>query len=138
MIFFYWIDVFIFIFLDNLSVSSADGGGGEEEEDELENEPVRLGRTTKKSEPHNGSSNIHLLNEPSSSSQTVTRNSNVYSQSRQSSAGIRSINNVSFMSDTSKTGGKTIGTESTGNSSTNQLKIVNNQIIKSISKRNLF
>ncbi len=56
----------------------------------------------------------------------MARNTNIHSQSRQQSAGIRSINNnVSFMSDASKTGGKTTGTESIGNSSTNQLKIVN-------------
>ncbi len=113
-----------FFLLDNLSVSSGEGGEGEEE-DELENEPVRLSRTNKKSDPHSGtSSNIHLLNDPAST-QTMTRNANLPSQSRQSSAGIRSMNNVSFMSDASKPGGKTTGTESSGNLTANQLKTVN-------------
>jgi hypothetical protein len=60
----------------------------------------------------------------------MTRHPNVYSQSRPQSSGIRSINNVSFISDVSKTGGKNSGTESTGNSSTNQLKIVDNRNVK--------
>ncbi len=103
---------------ENLSVSSPDDGEGED--DELENEPVRLGRSNRKTEL----SNNHVLNDRE---QQQNRNPNLHSQSRQQSSGIRSINNVSFISDVSKTGGKTIGTESTGNSSTNQLKIVNNQ-----------
>ncbi|CAF4887150.1 unnamed protein product, partial [Rotaria socialis] len=53
---------------------------------------------------------------------TNARNPNLYSQVRQQSAGTRSVNNVSFMSDVSKPGGKTAVTESTGNLSTNQLK----------------
>ena len=73
----------------------------------------------------NGSSNVHLLNDPSSA-QSTARHSNPHPQSRQPSAGIRLMNNVSFMSDASKTGGKTIGTESTGNNSGNQLKTVGN------------
>ena len=94
----------------------------------MENEPVRLSRTNKKVDHPNGSSNVHLLNDPSSA-QSTARHGNAYSQSRQPSAGTRSINNVSFMSDASKTGGKTIGIESTGNNSANQLKTVENQDI---------
>ncbi len=77
------------------------------------------------------------MNDPSST-QTMTRNANIHSQSRQQSAGIRSINNVSFMSDASKLGGKTTGTESIGNSSTNQLKIVDNQTRKVIQRQTTF
>ncbi|CAF1175293.1 unnamed protein product [Rotaria sp. Silwood1] len=107
---------------DNLSVSSADVG--EEEQDELENEPVRLSRLNKKIDHHNELSNIHLFNdhEQQQRNSSSTRNPSLYSQSRQQSAGTRSVNNVSFMSDVSKTGAKTNGTESTGNLSTNQLK----------------
>ncbi|CAF4622920.1 unnamed protein product, partial [Rotaria magnacalcarata] len=54
-------------------------------------------------------------------------NPNLYSQVRQQSAGTRSVNNVSFISDVSKAGGKTTVTESTGNLSTNQLKQVDNR-----------
>ncbi|CAF2506563.1 unnamed protein product [Rotaria sp. Silwood2] len=109
---------------DNLSVSSADVGEGEE--DELENEPVRLSRSNKKIDHHNELSNIHLLNdhEQQQRNSSSTRNPSLYSQSRQQSTGARSVNNVSFMSDVSKTGGKTTGTESTGNLSTNQLKLL--------------
>ncbi|CAF3528209.1 unnamed protein product [Rotaria sordida] len=113
---------------DNLSVSSADVGEGEE--DELENEPVRLNRSNKRIDHHNESANIHLLNDREQQQQQQQRNSSstrnpyLYSQSRQQSAGVRSVNNVSFMSDISKTGGKTTGTESTGNLSTNQLKLL--------------
>lgn len=115
----------ISVLLDNLSVSSADGVGAQEDEDELENEPVRLSRTNKKVDQANGSNNVHLLNDPSSA-QSTARHSNPYPQSRQPSAGIRSMNNVSFMSDLSKTGGKSNGAESTGNNSGNQLKTVGN------------
>lgn len=115
------------MYLDNLSVSSADVIEGDE--DEVENEPVRLSRSNKKPDHHNELSNIHLINDHekqqnSSSNRMNNRDSNLYSQSRQQSAGTRSVNNVSFLSDVSKTGGKTIGIESTGNSSTNQLKQV--------------
>jgi len=103
-----------------LSVSSADGREGEE--NELENEPVRLGRSNQKIESLNDREQQNSL-----TTNTKTRNPNLYSQTRQPSNGIRSINNVSFISDVSKTGSKTIGTESMGNSSTNQLKIVVNQ-----------
>ncbi len=103
-----------------MSVSSADGR--EREEDELENEPVRLGRSNQKIESLNDREQQNSL-----PTNIKTRNPNLYSQSRQPSNGIRSINNVSFISDVSKTGGKTIGTESIGNSSTNQLKIVATQ-----------
>ncbi|CAF3933401.1 unnamed protein product [Adineta steineri] len=96
---------------DNISVSSADGGGGEHDEDEYENEPVRLNHSHKKSD-HQHASSLH----------TINRNSNLYSQSRPQSSGTRPANNVSFMSDTSKIGGKTIGIESTSNPSANQLK----------------
>ena len=116
----------MYIYLDNASVSSADVGEGEE--DELENEPVRLNRPNKKPDHHNESANVHLIHnheqQHGSSNRTMPRNSNHYPQSRPQSSGIRSVNNVSFMSDTSKTGGRTIGTESTGNSAANQLKLV--------------
>ncbi|CAF3556753.1 unnamed protein product [Rotaria socialis] len=104
---------------DNLSVSSADIG----EDDELENEPVRLSRPNKKNDHHNNEQlNDHEHQQNCLSARTNARNPNLYSQVRQQSAGTRSVNNVSFMSDVSKPGGKTAVTESTGNLSTNQLK----------------
>lgn len=65
----------------------------------------------------------------SMSTRPMTRNSSQYTQPRQPSAGTRSVNNVSFMSDLSKPCGKTLGTESSANLSTTQLKLVDNLTI---------
>jgi hypothetical protein len=79
-----------------------------------------LSRSNKKLE----SANVHSLNDREQQQQPLTRNPNLYPQSRQPSNGIRSVNNVSFISDVSKNGGKIIGSESNGSSSTHQLKTV--------------
>ncbi|UJR35954.1 hypothetical protein I4U23_028695 [Adineta vaga] len=107
---------------DNISVSSQEG-----EEDELENEPVRLNRSNSKSNSqrqHHHHRESSTERDPFHSTTTTTRNLNQYSQSRQQSNGTRPVNNVSFMSDTSKLIGKTTTpTDLTNNtSSTNQLK----------------
>ncbi|CAF1381588.1 unnamed protein product [Adineta ricciae] len=103
---------------DNISVSSEGG-----EEDELENEPVRLSRSNMKS---NSNHHRDSSNERDPSHSTTTRNLNLYSQSRQPSNGVRSTNNVSFMSDTSKFGSKTTPTTDLTNNttSTHQLKML--------------
>ena len=92
-------------------------------------------------------SNVYSLNDyeqqqkqqqNSISTRTMARNSNISSQYRPQSTGIRSTNNVSFMSDGSKTESKTVATESMNNSSSSQLKKVDNpnkymkRIIKNI------
>ena len=69
------------VYVDNLSANSAD-------EDNVENEPVRLSRSNGK-DAHQHS---------------MIRSASLYSQFRQPSNGSRSMNNVSFMSDTSRNG----------------------------------
>jgi len=65
----------------NKSVNSAD-------EEVVENKPVRLSRSNRKDDQQT----------------RTTRSTSLYSQSRQHSNDIRSINNVSFMPDKSKNG----------------------------------
>lgn len=105
--------------LDHASVSSRDDGDGDD--DELENEPVRLRRPSRKTDSHSvESSTMHVLND-----REQVGNAR-HSQSRPAATnnGVRSANNVSFMSDVSKTAMKTTAAESTGPASSNQLKQV--------------
>jgi hypothetical protein len=84
--------------VDNLSANSAD-----EEAVVVENEPVRLSRS------HGKDDHQH----------PTIRSTSLYSQSRQPPNSIRSMNNVSFMSDVSKN-----GIESNINTSPGQLNKV--------------
>ena len=107
------------LILDRASVSSDDPP--EADDDELENEPVRLNRPTKKNGGYSNepTSQIQLLNEREHSS-------NRQSQSRPSAINqaTRSTNNVSFLSDVSKAATKSNAFESTAPVSSTHLKLV--------------
>ena len=94
---------------------------GDGDDDELENEPVRLRRPSRKTDSHSvESSTMHVLNDREQIGNAR------HSQSRPTTTnnGVRSANNVSFMSDVSKTAMKTNAAESTSSASSNQLKQV--------------
>ena len=124
------VDLFLIwsVSIDNGSASSDD----DRDDDELENEPVRLTRTSRKSDSHaHEASTVHALNDREHS-QSSNRHSHAYTTaSRPATAnnGARSTNNVSFLSDVSKAVTKTNGTESAP-----QLKSVRTSIRESRSK----
>jgi hypothetical protein len=109
--------------LDHVSGNSVDND--DDDNDELENEPVRLNRASRKSDTyHHQSSTNYSLNDRPQQMHESTR----HGPTRLAAAnntGVRSNNNVSFMSDASKRAVKSNGIETIGSvTSANHLKQV--------------